>query len=72
MSETMALKNESERVCPHKFAFMLDNVFRRWIQNPRKILGDLIKRGDTVIDMGCGPGFFSIDMAKIGNYLLKK
>jgi ubiquinone/menaquinone biosynthesis C-methylase UbiE len=65
MSETIAMKNESGQVCPHKFAFMLDNWIRRWIQNPRKILRDYIREGDTVIDMGCGPGFFSIDMAKM-------
>jgi ubiquinone/menaquinone biosynthesis C-methylase UbiE len=44
---------------------MLDNPFRRWIQSPKKVVGSYIKEGDTVIDMGCGPGFFSIDMAKM-------
>ena len=65
MSETIAMEEEQARVCPHKFAFMLDNRIRRWIQNPKRIVGDYIKRGDTVIDMGCGPGFFAIDMAKM-------
>jgi len=43
----------------------LDNRIRRWIQNPRKILGPYIKEGMTVLDLGCGPGFFSIDMAQM-------
>jgi ubiquinone/menaquinone biosynthesis C-methylase UbiE len=38
---------------------------RRWIQNPRKILGPYIKEGMTVLDIGCGPGFFSIDLAEM-------
>jgi ubiquinone/menaquinone biosynthesis C-methylase UbiE len=44
---------------------MLDNGFRRIFQSPKKIVGEYIKKGDTVIDMGCGPGFFSIDMAEM-------
>ncbi len=52
-------------VCNHSHSFFLDNFFRRIIQNPNKILGSYIKTGDTVIDLGCGPGYFSIDMAKM-------
>jgi len=43
----------------------LDNLIRRWLQNPQKIVGPLIKEGMTVLDVGCGPGFFSIDMARM-------
>ncbi len=52
-------------VCSHSHSFFLDNFFRRIIQNPKKIVGDYIKTGDRVIDLGCGPGYFSIDMAKM-------
>ncbi len=52
-------------VCSHSHAFALDNFIRRFFQNPRKIVGEYINRGDVVIDLGCGPGFFSIDMAKM-------
>jgi len=38
---------------------------RRLIQNPKKVVGEYIKEGDTVVDLGCGPGYFSIDMAKM-------
>lgn len=55
-------------VCSHSHSFLLDNFFRRIIQNPKKIVGEYIKNGDTVIDLGCGPGYFSIDMAQmVGN-----
>ena len=51
------------RVCPVEHAGSLDNRLRRLIQNPRKILGPYIEEGMTALDIGCGPGFFTIDMA---------
>ena len=53
------------RVCPVARAGSLDNRFRRWLQNPRKILGPYIKAGMTVLDFGCGPGYFTIDIAQM-------
>ena len=53
------------RVCPIERAGSLDNKIRRWLQNPRKILSPYIEKGMTVLDVGCGPGFFSIDMAQM-------
>ena len=55
----------ARRVCPHQAAFMLDNWIRRLFQNPVKMIGEYIQSGDTVVDMGCGPGFFAIDMARM-------
>jgi ubiquinone/menaquinone biosynthesis C-methylase UbiE len=59
------VSNRKNRVCPLERAGGLDNRIRRWIQNPKKILGAYIKEGMTVLDVGCGPGFFSIEMAKM-------
>lgn len=59
------MKNEKTRVCPVQNARHLDNRFRRWFQNPKNILGSYLKEGMTVLDIGCGPGFFSIDMAEV-------
>ena len=53
-----------DKVCGHQNAFMLDNWFRRLLQNPARILRHWIKKGDHVMDVGCGPGFFSIEMAR--------
>ena len=58
-------QNVSPHVCPHTISFFLDNWLRKLVQNPKKIVGPYIKKGDTVIDIGCGPGFFSIEMAKL-------
>ncbi|VVB70021.1 Putative arsenite methyltransferase [uncultured archaeon] len=56
---------DSSRVCSWKHAFALDNPIRRLIHDPKKILGEYIKPGQTVLDVGCGPGTFSIAMAKM-------
>jgi len=59
------MNDKSNRVCPVELVGSLDNRIRRWLQNPKKILGPYIKEGMAVLDIGCGPGFFSIDMAQM-------
>ena len=53
------------RVCPHQAAFLLDNGIRRLLQPPRRILTPFIAPGDTVVDLGCGPGFFTLPLARL-------
>lgn len=50
-------------VCPVERAGGLESGIRKFLQNPRKILAPYIKEGMTVLDMGCGPGLFSVEMA---------
>jgi len=57
------MTDAKNRVCPVERAGALDSGFRRWLQNPRKILGPYVREGMTVLDAGCGPGFFSVEMA---------
>jgi ubiquinone/menaquinone biosynthesis C-methylase UbiE len=57
-------KNQG-RVCPVERAGSLDNVLRRLLQNPLKILSPYVKEGMTVLDVGCGPGFFTIPLAQL-------
>jgi hypothetical protein len=52
------MKEDKNRVCPVELAGSLDNRFRRWIQNPYKILSPYVKEGMKVLDVGCGPRFF--------------
>jgi len=59
------MTNRPGRICPVERAGSLDSKFRRWLQNPRKILGPYVEEGMTVLDIGCGPGFFSIEMAQM-------
>jgi ubiquinone/menaquinone biosynthesis C-methylase UbiE len=58
------LKNKN-RVCPVGLAGGLDNVIRRWLQNPQKILQPYVKQGMVALDFGCGPGFFTLEMARL-------
>jgi ubiquinone/menaquinone biosynthesis C-methylase UbiE len=53
------------RVCPVELAGHLDSRFRRWFQNPYKILGPYLQEGMTALDIGCGPGYFSTAMAQM-------
>ncbi len=56
---------KNQRVCPVENAGGLDNSIRRLLQNPRKIVKPYIHKGMTVLDLGCGPGFFTVEIAKL-------
>jgi len=58
-------KDKRTRVCPVEAAGGLDNSFRKLVQNPQKILKPYINPNSNVLDLGCGPGFFSIEIAKM-------
>ena len=55
----------TSKTCPVEIAGGLDNSIRRFLQNPQKLLKPFIREGMTVLDIGCGPGFFSIEIAKL-------
>lgn len=59
------MNNDRNRVCPVELANSLDSKIRRWLQNPQKILSPYVKEGMKVLDVGCGPGFFSVELAKM-------
>jgi len=59
------MDNKRIRVCPVGLASSLDSKIRRWLQNPHDILTPFVHEGMKVLDVGCGPGFFSIELAKL-------
>jgi len=59
------MNEDRYRVCPVELANSLDSKIRRWLQNPQKILSPYVKEGMKVLDVGCGPGFFSVELAKM-------
>jgi ubiquinone/menaquinone biosynthesis C-methylase UbiE len=59
------MEPERNRVCPVELADSLDSRIRRWLQNPGKILAPFVREGMHALDIGCGPGFFSVEMAKM-------
>jgi len=52
-------------VCGSRFAFSLDNALRRLVHPPQKILGELVQSGMSAMDVGCGPGHFTLDLARL-------
>jgi SAM-dependent methyltransferase len=55
----------AHHVCPWWLAYTCDNRFRGVLRDPEKILASYVTTGTTVVDVGCGMGFFSIAAAKI-------
>ena len=51
--------------CPWWLCFTFDNPVRRLLHKPEQILGGLIQPGQTVADIGCGMGYFTVPMAKM-------
>lgn len=51
--------------CPWWFGYTFDNPLRRLVHDPNSILGSYVGPGQTVVDIGCGLGYFSIALARI-------
>ena len=58
-------KHDRPYVCPAELSGTLDNVLRRLVHKPEKILAPYIKEGMTVLDLGCGPGYFTAELASL-------
>jgi ubiquinone/menaquinone biosynthesis C-methylase UbiE len=53
-------------VCPWWIAaFTLDVPIRRWLHDPERVVGCYVRPGMTVIEVGCGSGWFTIPMARM-------
>jgi 2-polyprenyl-3-methyl-5-hydroxy-6-metoxy-1,4-benzoquinol methylase len=56
---------ERTHVCPWWLGYFLLNPFRKYGQDPEKIMGKYIKKGMTLIDYGSAMGYFSLPMARM-------
>ena len=65
MTTQSQLSFQNNQVCPWWMAYTFDNPVRKLFHNPHKIFRDLIKEGMTVMDVGCGMGYFSRGMARL-------
>jgi ubiquinone/menaquinone biosynthesis C-methylase UbiE len=54
-----------ERLCPVEYAGGLDSRARKWLQNPAKILNGRVREGMVVLELGCGAGFFTTEIARM-------
>jgi len=52
-------------VCPWWLGYFLASPVRRLWQDPTGILRPFVSEGMTVVEPGCGMGFFTIDLARL-------
>ena len=52
-------------VCPAWLGYFLLNPFRKLLEDPEKMLGSIVREGMTVLEPGCGMGYFTIPMARM-------
>jgi SAM-dependent methyltransferase len=52
-------------VCPWWLGYVLANPLRRLYQNPKNILAPYLHSGMTVVEIGPGMGFFTMDIARV-------
>lgn len=52
-------------VCPAEHSGWLTLSARGLFNNPHRLLGGLVAEGDTAVDLGCGPGFFTLPLARL-------
>jgi ubiquinone/menaquinone biosynthesis C-methylase UbiE len=51
---------------PERLAFTLNNRIRRLLEPPDRLILKLgLRASDVVVDFGCGPGFYTIPIAKV-------
>lgn len=59
------MTRKQHEICPAERAGTLENPRRKFLQNPYKILKPYITTDTIVLDIGCGPDFFTIEIAKM-------
>ena len=53
------------RLCPSWVGYILINPFRKLLENPDKMLGQFVREGMTVLEPGCGMGYFTLPLARM-------
>ena len=60
-----AQDHHSHKRFPEWLSFILNNRIRRFLEPPDKLILKLdLRASDVVVDFGCGPGFYTIPIAK--------
>ena len=60
-----AHNHQTHKRFPEGLAFTLNNPIRRFLEPPDQLIAKLgLKASDVVMDFGCGPGFYTISIAR--------
>lgn len=52
-------------VCPAWGGYLLLNPLRKLLESPEKMLGSFVSPGMTVLEPGCGMGYFTLPLAQM-------
>ena len=55
----------ANHVCPWWLGYLLASPLRRILEKPENMLEPFVLQGMTVIDYGCGMGFFTMPLARL-------
>lgn len=55
----------AQRVCPPWIGYVLLNPVRRFFENPERIFAPHVLPGMTVLEPGCGMGYFTLPLARM-------
>jgi 2-polyprenyl-3-methyl-5-hydroxy-6-metoxy-1,4-benzoquinol methylase len=64
-TRTGAASDRQHRVCPWWLGYALASPVRRLFESPERLLGPYVSPGMTVVEPGCGMGFFSLPLARM-------
>jgi len=60
-----AHNHQAHKRFPEKLAFTLDSRIRKFLEPPEELVSKLdLRQADVVMDFGCGPGFYTIPLAR--------
>jgi ubiquinone/menaquinone biosynthesis C-methylase UbiE len=65
------LRDTKHKHCPERLAFLLNNPLRRRFGRPEDLISKLnIAPEHVVVDFGCGPGYFTVPLARIAQKVI--
>ena len=56
---------DHHRVCPWWLGYALVSPVRRLFESPRRLLAPFVRPGTTVVEPGCGMGYFTLPIAEM-------
>jgi ubiquinone/menaquinone biosynthesis C-methylase UbiE len=58
-------RGREHHLCPWWLGYLLANPVRRLVESPERLLAPYVQPGMTVVEPGCGMGFFTLPLARL-------